>query len=172
MTQPIPPQVREQFEDFAYRHYQTARMSILFASGREALAEEDRDEALPRHEYTATDIKGSYKREVLNLLWVGWKLCLDAQAPTLEAANLWRLWAETQETAAETLPVDYEIEWLLDSKHSSEAGAGLVKVCVYDPDGCTLEFADPDDLDSPGLFARIVGKALEAAKADNATRLN
>lgn len=176
----IPKIVRDQFEDYAYKQYQTSRMATLLKNGREALTPADQESPVPRHEYFATGLNGAYKREAVALMWVGWKLCLDAQAPHLEAASLWVSWVDAQDRAAEELPDGYEIHWSIDKLEADKEGSGLVSMSLVKwplqwTHGCDvdyIEFGDPADMDSPGMFVRMFESALQAAKDHHAKGLN
>ena len=172
----IHQEIRAQFEDYAFTQYERARLSV-------ALGGERVREKLTRDECLATDKNGNYRNDTTALMWIGWKLCLDAIAPILEAATLWKQWAEIQDRAAEELPVGYFISWGIGSKYEPWDGAGLVSIglClengVYnEEDGWSedleIGFPDPADMDSPGLFVRMFESALQAAKDHNAARLN
>ena len=162
-----PKLVVDQFEDYAYRHYKAARMSQALL-GIKLVAELSRDQYLERE-------GDSYKNASTSVLWTGWKLCLDSQAPMLEAANLWRQWAEIQERAARELPEHYEIQWSIDKEREGVDGSGLVSMqVVHWPDGVyiedaeCIEFPDPEDQTTPGLFVRMFDSALQAAKDHHA----
>lgn len=165
----IPKAVREQFEDCAYTHYKNVRLSLAL-NGRKLTAELSRDAYLKR------DASGAYVNSATSVLWSGWMLCLDALAPMLEAADLWRQWVDVQDRIAAELPKGYTVGWTLDAHNPNVEGSGLVALQlvrdVNDVEQEFIEFPDPADLNSPGLFTRLADQALATAKADHARRLN
>ena len=176
MTDKINPAIREQFEDYAYRQYEASRMAVMLTNGPEAMTPEDKAKAIPKHEYCAVNLDGTYKREALTLMWVGWKLCLDAQMPLIQMADLWRQWVEIQDRIARELPYGYEIRMALDKFDPEVDGSGLMVVdCITWDDqnnGHVIPHDDPVDLESPALFVRIFEAALRAAQEHHAKGLN
>lgn len=166
MTDPtkIPKAIREQFEVYAYRHYEASRMSA-------ALQGEKVRAKLTREDFLAME-GGNYTNASTSMLWLGWKLCLDAQAPILEAANMWRQWAEQQERIAEQMPDGYTIMLCMERSPETDPHASGNWVDLVDDTGEQVEYADPEDLDSPGSIFRIIDAALAAAKAHAALKLN
>lgn len=154
----IPKEVREQFEDYAYRHYEAARMSVALA-GRTVKPKIERADYFKK----APDGQ-SYINTMASALWVGWKLCLDASAPWLERANLWTAWAQAQDRVQATLPADYAV-----SLHMEKEG---FYVGLTGPDGEMVEYDDPDNIEEVGSMVRIVDAALAAAIAHHSMSLN
>lgn len=161
----IPKPIVDQFEAYAYKHYESARMSAML-QGAKAKA------LLTPKQYFARDAKGEYVNSGASMLWLGWRMCLDAMAPTLEAATLWTRWGDIQDRAAAELPKGYEITWSISSAQAEHEGAGLVEMGVLDPDCNDVQHQDPADMESPGLFVRMFECALQAAKEDHARGLN
>jgi hypothetical protein len=144
----IPPEVREQFEDYAYRNYEAARMALAL-TGKRVKAKMDRPDYLKR------DAAGAYENAAVALTFVGWKLCLDAQAEWLSAATLWKQWADVQDRVLAQIPLAYTIALCMEKE-------GFY-VGLSDPQGEAIEYDDPADLDEVGSFVKIIDAALAAA---------
>jgi len=159
MTKTYPKAVIDQFEDFSYKQYETSRVMTAMTNGGERVQAK-----LSRDELFARAVDGSYRVASTTLMWLGWKLCLEAQAPTLEAATRWKQWADVQDRVDEQIPDGYTVSLCMEK-------AGFY-IGLTGPKDEVVEYEDPADLESPMSMVRIVDAALAAAKADNAKNLN
>lgn len=178
----IPKVVRDQFEDYAYRNYEASRLAAALASRDKMRAK------FTREEYTKRDAKDEYENPAVAVMFIGWKLCLDALTPTLEAAQNWALWVGIQERVAQELPEHYTIVMGLEKEDPANNSGFYIELLNIPPDSIShsevsgtltlklpstsIDYPDPVDMVSPGLFARTVESALEAAKAHHAKGLN
>lgn len=159
MNKTYPQAVVDQFEDFAYKQYETSRVMTAMTNNGERVQAK-----LSRKDFTERAADGSYKLASTSLMWLGWKLCLEAQAPILESASRWSQWAECQDRVDEQIPTGYTVALCME-KDGFYVG-------LTGPDDETVEYEDPADLNSPMSVVRIVDSALAAAKADHAKTLN
>lgn len=177
----IPKEVRDQFEDFAYRNYEAARMSAAL-QGATVRAK------MTREQYLKRDAKDEYENAAVALTFLGWKLAIEALLPTIEAAHLWVAWANINDRIAAELPEHYTVVLGLEREEPEKNSGFYIELMHFPPDEVThselsgtttikhasesVEYPNPVDMDSPGLLQRTLESALEAAKAHHAKGLN
>lgn len=154
MTDKIPKEIRDQFEDYAYRNYEAARMAMaLMGTTVRPLANKE--------DFCKRDKKGDYLNQAASALWLGWKLCLDASAPWIELATLWTAWAESQDRVLAQIPAGYALSLVMEKDG--------FWISLVDPMNHPVEYEEPEDIEAVGSMVKIIDSALSAAVQHAAT---
>ena len=150
MTDKIPKEVRAQFEDYAYRNYQAARVAL-------ALRGTTVKPLIEKKEFCKRDKDGDYVNQGASALWIGWKLCLEASAPWLERASLWLNWAESQDRVLANIPAGYSLSLVMEKEG--------FWISLTDPIDLYVEYEEPENTEEVGSLVKIIDNALAAAIA-------
>ena len=159
--------VRDLFERHTYDEYLKARVAQLLTSRGVT------DEEISREAYFKLSPTGDYINEAVAMLWIGWKLSLEAHLKTFEDmfadAQKWQLWAQMQDKVLETLPPGYSLSLVMQS----QIDGGFFVDC-RDPEDNEVEYdGDVSSVGEDGAFFwDILDAALASARAHSAGKMS